>query len=298
MRKGILIFFLSFIFILQNLFGQNSNDNLIGKWLTAVKVTGNKGTIGFLNSELEISRVTGVHFSGIIKNIWSEDSTVIALAPVFGTIYGQSLRWLRAKRVYAKDFPSYANMYWIDCSSNDSSDLQFKQNADSLIIKGTNHNNLKLGCNGDIYYYKLKNANKNIIENESIYNFDSLHHAKMFLKRPIDLSTEKIVVNTDSIEIRLYDDGEIDGDKVSLVYNGKLLIQHLTLSAVPHIFKIPILKDQKNILVLYADNLGNKPPNTAFLRILYDGKETSINLSSDYEKSGAVEFIRSRSVIF
>jgi len=121
---------------------------------------------------------------------------------------------------------------------------------------------------------------------------------RSLLKRPIDLSIEKIVVKGDSAEIRLYDDGEIDGDKVSLVYNGKLLVQQLTLSASPYIIKIPILENKKNILVLYADNLGSKPPNTAFLRIICDGKETSINLSSDYEKSGAVEFVRSRTIIF
>ncbi len=296
-HKGVILLNIS-LFFFKVACTQSSNELLIGKWLTTVKVTGNKGTVGFLNSELEISRVSGVHFSGVIKNIWSEDSTVIALAPVFGTIYGKSLRWLRAKRVYAKDFPSYSNMYWIDCSNTDSSDLKLEQNADSLIIKVSNHKNLKKGCNNDVYYYKLKTASDGNIRVDSIYNFDSLKQGAIFLKRAIDLSIEKIVVKGDSAEIRLYDDGEIDGDKVSLMYNGKLLIQKLTLSAAPYIIKIPILKDRKNILVLYADNLGSKPPNTAFLRILCDGKEISINLSSDYEKSGAVEFVRSRSVIF
>ena len=42
---------------------------------------------------------------------------------------------------------------------------------------------------------------------------------------------------------------------------------------------------------LYAENLGDIPPNTAAVQIKDGKKKRNVNLVSDYGKSGAVELI-------
>ena len=49
-----------------------------------------------------------------------------------------------------------------------------------------------------------------------------------------------IPVTGDSIELRFYDNAEIDGDSISLFLNNKLLFQHIRLTAVAYTIKLPV----------------------------------------------------------
>ena len=93
------------------------------------------------------------------------------------------------------------------------------------------------------------------------------------------------------VKIDLYDSGEVDGDSVSLFYNGKVILAHKMLSEKPIHLDIPIDFDKVNELVMYADNLGTIPPNTA-LMIVYDGpKRYEVRITSDLKQSGTIRFI-------
>ncbi len=99
-----------------------------------------------------------------------------------------------------------------------------------------------------------------------------------------------------TVKIELYDNGEVDGDSISVFYNGNVLLAHKRLSEKPILTEIPIVPDEVNELVMYADNLGTVPPNTA-LMIVYDGqKRYEVRITSDLKKSGTIRFVhRSRS---
>jgi hypothetical protein len=95
----------------------------------------------------------------------------------------------------------------------------------------------------------------------------------------------------DSVTIALYDNGEIDGDSVSLYLNGGLLLQHLRLTAEPKILSIAIDKSLPvNKLILFAENLGRLPPNTALMEVTVRGKTYDLFLSTDYKRNASVEF--------
>lgn len=102
-----------------------------------------------------------------------------------------------------------------------------------------------------------------------------------------------IEVENVSVKVDLYDNGEIDGDSVSLFYNGKLLLSHKRLSDKPITLKINVDNDKSmNELVMYAENLGSIPPNTA-LMIVYDGPNRyEVRITSDLQKSGTIRFMR------
>jgi hypothetical protein len=95
----------------------------------------------------------------------------------------------------------------------------------------------------------------------------------------------------DTIRVVLYDNGEIDGDSVSLYMNNELILQHLRLTADPKVLLVPVDKSLPvNRLVLFAENLGKLPPNTALMEVTVHGKTYELFLSTDYKRNASVEF--------
>ena len=75
-------------------------------------------------------------------------------------------------------------------------------------------------------------------------------------KRNNDLVRE-ITVDHDSISVTLYDNGDIDGDSITLIYNDNILTTHQRLTDKPLTFFIKIAPgNSRNELVMYAENLG------------------------------------------
>ena len=99
------------------------------------------------------------------------------------------------------------------------------------------------------------------------------------------------VRGTDTVRIELYDNGEIDGDSVSLYLNNELLLQHLRLTAEGKVLLVPIDKSLPvNRLILFAENLGKLPPNTALMEVTVHGKTYHLFLSTDYKRNASIEF--------
>jgi hypothetical protein len=101
----------------------------------------------------------------------------------------------------------------------------------------------------------------------------------------------QIEVENNFITVTLYDNGEIDGDSVTLIYNDKVITTHQRLSDKPITFTLNIERGKsRNELVMYAENLGSIPPNTA-LMVIYDGKKRyELNISSTNNSNGVVAF--------
>jgi hypothetical protein len=97
---------------------------------------------------------------------------------------------------------------------------------------------------------------------------------------------------TDTLRVALYDNGEIDGDSVSLYINNQLLARHVLLRADAQVIMVPVDKSiPVNRLVLFAENLGRLPPNTALMEVTVRGKTYNLFLSTDYKKNASVEFL-------
>jgi len=109
-------------------------------------------------------------------------------------------------------------------------------------------------------------------------------------KRNNDL-IQTITVDNDSISVTLYDNGEIDGDSITLIYNDKILTTHQRLTEKPLTFFIKIKPGNiRNELVMYAENLGSIPPNTALMIIQDGNKRYELNVNSTKKSNGAVSF--------
>ncbi|MFM6925651.1 MAG: hypothetical protein ACKOU7_09145 [Ferruginibacter sp.] len=101
-----------------------------------------------------------------------------------------------------------------------------------------------------------------------------------------------IEIDSTSFTVALYDNGEIDGDSISLFFNGKLLLSHKRLTEKPLRLTLDVDPSKSvNELVMYAENLGTIPPNTALMVVNDGDNRYEVRISSDLQKSGTIRFI-------
>jgi hypothetical protein len=99
----------------------------------------------------------------------------------------------------------------------------------------------------------------------------------------------KIETETGEIKINLYDNGEIDGDTVSIYHNNKIIKSHMRLSEKPVSFTIEVNPDQPHHeLIMVAENLGSIPPNTSVMVINTPGNRYEVFISSSKQKNAKV----------
>lgn len=107
---------------------------------------------------------------------------------------------------------------------------------------------------------------------------------------------QSLEFKSDSITLSLYDNGEIDGDTVSVLINGEVILAQQGLKATAirkTIYITPAMQDSFT-LVLYAENLGKYAPNTGLI-IVRDGDDAyQVRFSADLQKNVAVVFRRKK----
>ncbi|HKC36384.1 MAG TPA: hypothetical protein VKB95_09995 [Chitinophagaceae bacterium] len=102
-----------------------------------------------------------------------------------------------------------------------------------------------------------------------------------------------IPLSGDSIELRFYDNAEIDGDSISLFLNNKLIFQHIRLTAAAYTIKLPVNElNESNELVMVAENLGSIPPNTSYMLAIVDNKRYEAMLKSTEETSAVIRLTK------
>ncbi len=77
-----------------------------------------------------------------------------------------------------------------------------------------------------------------------------------------------IKVYTDSMNLFFYDNGEVDNDTITISVNGVVVAADVRLDITPYELKIAFKPGEKSIdVTVSANNLGNIPPNTAYLKV-------------------------------
>ena len=97
-----------------------------------------------------------------------------------------------------------------------------------------------------------------------------------------------------AISVSIWDSDKVDGDIVSLQYNGEWLLRNFAITKTKKTIPIEIVEGQENQLILYAENEGQYPPNTAAITF-FDGKQVrNLKLSSDKATCGSLKFVLTR----
>jgi hypothetical protein len=107
-------------------------------------------------------------------------------------------------------------------------------------------------------------------------------------KRYNDL-VKTIYTSAKEIKIQLYDNGEIDGDTITVYHNNELIVSKKRLTDKP--ITITIAADQgswQHEFVMVAENMGSIPPNTALMVITAGDKRYELFITSTDKKNAVV----------
>jgi hypothetical protein len=118
--------------------------------------------------------------------------------------------------------------------------------------------------------------------------------AEISLREIETIRTVEII--QDSLVFSLYDNGTVDGDTVSVLLNGNVIMPRVGLLEKAFnktIYLTPEMGDSINI-IMYAENLGSIAPNTGLLVVRDGSINYEIRFSGDLKKNSAIILKRKR----
>lgn len=123
----------------------------------------------------------------------------------------------------------------------------------------------------------------------------SIVHGAAELEKRVTKSDQSFYFESDSLLLTLYDNGEVDGDTVTVLMNGNVIFSKVGLTTKANSKTIYITSDMDSVkLVMYAENLGEIPPNTG-LMIVNDGeKRYDVRFSADLKTNAAIVLRRKK----
>lgn len=111
---------------------------------------------------------------------------------------------------------------------------------------------------------------------------------EVLIKRDNDL-VKTITTSAKEFKIELYDNGDIDGDRISVYHNNKLIVSNKMLTDKPISFTIKADENAaEHEFVMVAENLGSIPPNTSLMVITAGSKRYELFLTSTEQKNAMV----------
>jgi len=115
------------------------------------------------------------------------------------------------------------------------------------------------------------------------------------VEKRVTKSDKSFYFETDSLLLTLYDNGEVDGDTVTVLMNGNIIFSKVGLTTKANSKTIYIPSNMDSVkLVMYAESLGSIPPNTG-LMVVNDGeKRYEVRFSADLKTNSAIVFQRKR----
>lgn len=101
----------------------------------------------------------------------------------------------------------------------------------------------------------------------------------------------QIATDASELLIDLYDNGQVDGDTVSVYHNNELVIAAARLSQAPLRLRIKIdAANPHHELVMVAHNLGSIPPNTSLMVVTAGDQKYQVNIAASEQKNARVVF--------
>lgn len=263
-----------------------------GYWYGTATVRNSDNTNNYL-IELMIDQKGGSSVQALINYYFKNTFRSFKVAGV----YNASERTLRFPNIPITYFAS-TSQYEVDCMMDLVAQLRVARAGSNLSGKFVGKEGYKYTCPEILFNIQLNEAANN---RDSILTALRLYKetyqlwtpsatdtavAATVIQRPVvnyvvsnaykereNVVAQEIVAETDSLKIDFYDNGEVDGDSISIFFNDKLLAssQKLSAKAIHLAVGLDSAKEY-NDLTMFADNLGSIPPNTA-LMLVYDGKK-------------------------
>lgn len=103
--------------------------------------------------------------------------------------------------------------------------------------------------------------------------------------------TKVLEVTSPAVTVKLFDNGEIDDDTISVYLDNKLVLSQRRLSASPLSLHLTMEEDgEEHELVMVAENLGRIPPNTSLMIVEAGEDRFRVQITSTKQKNAVVRF--------
>ena len=109
------------------------------------------------------------------------------------------------------------------------------------------------------------------------------------LEKRVTKSDQSLFFESDSLVLTLYDNGEVDGDTVTVLMNGNVIFSKAGLTTKANSKTIHITPDLDSVnLVMYAESLGEIPPNTGLMIVNDGAKRYDVRFSADLKTNAGI----------
>lgn len=288
-------------------------QNVVGYWYGTANVTNAGHTNNYLVELILKQNSTAIQ--GIINYYFKNSFRSLQVKGNYNSLNRQ----LSLYNIPVTYFGSAQNME-VDCNMNLEAQLRVAKAGSNLTGRFVGVGSYKNTCPDISFDLQL---NKDATNQDSILTalrqFKEVHQywtpsatdtavAATIIQRPIvnyvvnnqykqrqNVVQQEIEVNADSVSVDFYDNGEIDGDSISVFFNDKLLASNQMLSTRSIHLNVQLdSTKQVNEISMFADNLGSIPPNTALMIVSDGAKRYEIRLSSNLEKNATLRIKRKK----
>ena len=102
---------------------------------------------------------------------------------------------------------------------------------------------------------------------------------------------QTLIINSEDVVVKVYDNGEIDDDTISVYLDNKLILSNKRLSAAAITFNLKM--DESNPdheLIMVAENLGRIPPNTSLMIVTAGDQRFEVRITTTEQKNAMIRF--------
>lgn len=102
---------------------------------------------------------------------------------------------------------------------------------------------------------------------------------------------QTLIINSETVVVKLFDNGQIDNDTISVYLDKQLVLSKKRLSAAA--LTINLKMDESNAeheLIMVAENLGEIPPNTSLMVVTAGDQRFEVRITSTEQKNAMVRF--------
>jgi WD40 repeat protein len=103
--------------------------------------------------------------------------------------------------------------------------------------------------------------------------------------------TTVVEIDQPTVDVFVFDNASPDGDVMSLLFRNEWILKHHEVTKKKYKITLQLKPGVNNFLVLFADNLGKTPPNTAAISFVKNKQERIFRLISDLQSCSAINFI-------
>ena len=123
----------------------------------------------------------------------------------------------------------------------------------------------------------------------------SIAQGAVEIEKRLTKSDQSFYFETDSLLLTLYDNGQVDGDTVTVLMNGNIIFSKVGLTTKANSKTIYISSNMDSVkLVMYAESLGEIPPNTGLMVVTDGEKRYDVRFSADLRTNSGIVFRRKR----